>query len=162
MRTLSSAAIEAVLSPESGHHLLWIAQIDHPEFDAPIRIANSLIDILHGGNTYTGVGFSFTEPADDEDGIRAGEIAIGNADRALTPYIRGADYRLTITIKLVSVTNAGSTPPVYNTTEIAYPALALEDITIDNTTLRAAVKPERYQNEPWPADTFNPYDFRSL
>jgi hypothetical protein len=162
MRTLSSGAVEAVTTPEAALHLLWIAEISHPAFDAPFRIANSLIDVSHDGDVYAGVGFNFSEPPDDEDGARSGEIIIGNPDRFLTPSIRGADYRMTITLKLVSCTSESTSPPEYDEIEIAYPALALEDITLTDTTLRASVQPEQFKNEAWPRDTFNPFDFRSL
>lgn len=162
MRTLSTDATAAVLSPESGLHLLWIIEINHPSFDAPVRLSNSSYDVSHNGNTYSAFGFIFDEPQDDEDGVRSGTISINNADRYLTPLIRGADWRLTATVKLVSCTAESVSPPEYDEVEIEYPAMSLEDITMDTQVLQASLKPEQYQNEPWPRDTFNTFDFRSL
>jgi hypothetical protein len=162
MRNLSNDAVEAVLSPETGLHLCWVAEINHPDFDEPFRIANTLHDISVEGDTYTGTGFSIEEPRDDEDGIRAGSITINNTDRFLTPYIRGADYRLTCQISLVSLTDGDADPPEYDEIEIAYPALAMENIRLDSTKLTANIKAEQYANESFPRDSFNRFDFRSI
>lgn len=65
--TLSERMIKAGNAPETGEVVAWLVELDHADFQTPIRLVNDTQDLTHGGAAYTAHAFTIGLP-DEGDG----------------------------------------------------------------------------------------------
>lgn len=161
-RTLSNATVAAMMAQSTGGYVLWIVEIDHASLVSPLRFVRNPEDISHDGDLYVAREFNIGLGEEREDGFRDTEIEVENIDQALTPYIRGLEDGITVKIGIVSVTDAGATPPEFDTLELDFVPLELVEIDYNASVVRGVLNVARVANRKFPKDDLNPFDFPGL
>lgn len=82
---------------------LILLQIDRDDLVSPIRLVNDSTDLVHQGNTYTGLPFDINLPDDPEQGMPQAQLSIMNVGRELTVWIENADWTQETTATLTQV-----------------------------------------------------------
>ena len=160
-REFSETFTAALMAQQSGLVALWLLTLEHDRLGAPIRLVNNTEDVQSRGNTYTALGFEFI-PADDREGpTRRARLELDNAGLALVPAIRTLQGSIGVTAELAILTDADTTPPSFDTVEIAFLPMRLRDVSWDETRMWGTLADEDYI-QPFPAYTFDPFNFRGL
>lgn len=88
MRTVSTTATEAMMSPQTGEVFLVILEITHPDLPTPIRVVNNTQSVTSNTNEYLPTAFSFILPAQEDGKIGNSGLTIDNVDRTIVKTIR--------------------------------------------------------------------------
>lgn len=111
-RTLSSAAVTTVLSPETSDDFIVLFVISGGGLSSTLRIANGYTkrisetddDVVYGvvsnGHSYQFLPISVVLPQED-DATPTAKLSIGNVGRELIPELRGLDSPPSVEITLV-------------------------------------------------------------
>lgn len=159
---LSSIFVSAMMARETGVVVLQLLDITHEDMDEPIRIVNNTEDIISGGNTYTAIGFDLVLPEDKDGTPRGAKLRIDNASQWFTPTLRTLQGEFEVTIKIAIPTNINATPPVFNSIEMEYLPMQLISLQYDDQTVDGNLSYENLANQPYPGDTFSPFEFQGL
>lgn len=166
-RTLSSAALSAFYSEETGDFPIILITIVAAGVVNPIRVSSdptqrvleTTADVFYGtvsrGETYYFIPFSITLPNDNDTTPPQTSITIDNVSRELMSFIRNLTSRPTATIEVVM----SNTP---DTVEVEFPEFDIETIGYDQLQITGELKVDMLVTEPFPAGTFTPAQFPGL
>lgn len=155
-RDLSTAAVKAVLAQQTDEVFVFLLQVDHPSFVAPIRVCNNNEDVTSGGFEFLRFPFEITLPDDSESAPPAVKLRIANADREIVNAVRSISGEpATVTLSIVMA----SSP---NTIEAGPLVFKLRDVEYNASEVTGTLKFEDILNEPYPADTYSPTRYPSL
>ena len=87
-RTISPIATEAIHKTETEEVFLVLLELDHDDFNNPLRLVNNDVDIISNGNLFTAFPFEITLPNDEENIIPQAKLKIDNTDRQIVQAIR--------------------------------------------------------------------------
>lgn len=160
-RDFSDTFTAALMAQQSGTIAVWLLTFEHDRLATPVRLVNNTEDVQSGGNIYTAVGIDFIPPDDREGPTRRARLEIDNADMALVPVVRALSGSIRVTAELAILTNGATSPPTFNSIEMALLPMRLRDVTWDESRLRGTLSDEDYI-QPFPAETFDPWNFRGL
>jgi hypothetical protein len=150
MRTLSSAALQALYAQETGTIFFVLITIAHPSLGTPIAICSDAAPVVSNGVTYQPFPFEIAMPDDDPEKIQSCAFTVDNIDRSIVTAIRGfGTTPASVTIQIVT-----STTP--NTIEMEVGPLYLRDVTYDAMTVQGTLRFEEILNEPFPGDLVTP------
>ena len=159
---LSATFVSAILAQQTGVVVLNLIDIDHEDLDTPIRIVNNTEDVLSGGNLYTAVGFDVVPPDNREGTPRGARLRIDNTSQWFTPTLRSLQGQFEVTIKVAIPSDEAASPPVFDSVEIEYMPMQLVGIQADDSTVEGTLSYENLNNQPFPGDTFSPFEFPGL
>ena len=158
---LSNTFVSAILAQQTGVVVLNLLDIEHEDLETPIRIVNNTEDVLSGGNMYTAVGFEVIPPDNREGTPRGARLRIDNTSQWFTPTLRTLQGQFTVTIH-VGYTTGNHDPQEMDHIEISYLPMQLVGIQADDTTVEGTLSYENLNNQPFPGDTFSPFEFQGL
>jgi len=133
VRTLTAAALQAILAPQMGSQIHQLLTLDHASLGSPYRLVDDTLDMVHGGETYTAWPFEITLPDDTEERIPEVRVRIDNVGRQIMTWIRGVTSAPTVTYEIVHKAIGGTIttevgPLSFRVTELDYDALAIEGV----------------------------------
>jgi hypothetical protein len=65
---------KTVNAVSAGEFPLVLLEIDRADLVTPIRVVNDATDLVHNGNTFTGLPFEITLPDDPEQGMPQAQL----------------------------------------------------------------------------------------
>ena len=150
MRTLSSAALQAIYAQETGTAFFMLISVAHPSLGTPFTLTSDWVPTVSNGVTYNPFPFELTMPDDTADKIQTGGLAIDNIDLSIVTAVRGfGTTPATVTISVVT----SATP---NTVELSVGPLTLRDVSYDALTVAGTLRFEEILNEGFPGDLVSP------
>ena len=155
MRTLSSAAYEAVFSAETSQVFLVLLEINHADMVTPIRVVNNHQVITSNGQAYVPYAFQFDPPDEKEGVITSAKLVIDNIDRTIVKTIRELNTPPTVTVSIVMADSA-------DTIEAGPVEFKLKNVSYNVETVSGDLFYDDIDNLSIPPDTFNPVDFGGL
>lgn len=148
-RTLSNAAINAMMDQETPETVLLLLTIEHDDLPSPLRFVNDAVDITSNGLVYIGFPFSIVLPDDDPDKVPEAKLEISNTDRRIVEAIRSLSTAPYATIQVV----LASQPDIVETT---IPRMRLRAVEWDVATVTGTLGYEDVLNEQFPGRAFTP------
>lgn len=159
---LSNAFVTAILAQHTGVVVLNLLDIEHEDLETPIRIVNNTEDVLCGGHMYTAVGFEVIPPDNREGTPRGARLRIDNTSQWFTPTLRTLQGQFEVTIHVGYTSGEYSNPQQIDSLEISYLPMQLIGTQADDTTVQGTLSYENLNNQPFPGDTFSPFEFQGL
>lgn len=154
-RTLSTAALKAILAQQTGEAFLVFLRLDHPSLTQPIRVVNDGVDHVVDGLTWVGFPFEAAIPSESEDSLPTVKLVIDNVDRSIVQAVRQLTSPPTISIHVA----LASSPP---TIEAGPYEFTLRNVAYDALTVSGDLRFEDVLNEPCPGDMMTPTTFPGL
>ncbi len=155
-RTVPAGVRREVDRPESAEVYLPFLTITHPEISDAIRVVANPVDIILGGETFTGFRFSITVVTDTDRAPEA-RFKIQNVDLIIGNALRGLDSPATIKMELIAGSEFDQTVDPH--TEIATAArirtanqLRLVDVDGDALFITGKLQTRDYSREVWPGN----------
>jgi len=149
-RTLSSAALQALYSQETGTCFLILLTISHPTLSAPLFFTSDGVQTISRGNVYLPFPFQLTIPDDQDQQLPQAGITIDNVDRSIVTAIRNMGTA-PAGILIEVVTSAAP-----DNVEFASGELTLRDVNYDAMTVSGTLTFEAILAEPFPGDLVTP------
>ena len=153
-RQFSNTMKEAMAAQETGEREVVLLILEHSSLSSPIRLVNNMTAVTHNGDTYQAFAFEAVLP-EQSDRVRSASLRIDNADRRLVSELRSIQDPMTITFRVVLLSDP-------DTTELEVGPLRVEsaDIGLTEINLKLGAEPVAY--EPFPQGRFTPADFPGL
>lgn len=162
----SQVVIDKLYAMDLDDVAVVLLTLDHPTFDAPVRLSldnkdtleeedmygRKLLGTLSRGREYLNVDFEITLPSVSSEEAPHGSIRMDNSANELIPYIRNAQVRdgpLLATIELVFASDPDTVLQSWTNFEI-------REIKYDSVAVEASFKADVMAEEPYPGRTFNP------
>lgn len=167
LASLSTAAIQAMLAPETGVSLITLLTLTGGGLSETLYLADSYTqrlssttdDVIYGvesrGRDYVFIPMQLTLPTEDPDGAPRFNIVFNDVTKLLIPHFRTLQSSLKVKLELV----LSSTP---DTVEAEFPDFSLSGFTYNADTISAELTVESLANEPFPAHTMTPSYFPGL
>lgn len=167
MRSLSSAALKAMFSEETGDYPIMLLTIAHATLPTPVRVSSDPTQRLSATDTevvygtvsrstqYIWIPFQLTLPGESDDSTPRAAISIDNVSRELTSVIRNLDSPPTVGMELVMA----SSPDVV---EAAWPDFDVSPIDMDELSISGTLTLDLLIGEPFPGGTMTPGYFPAL
>ena len=154
-RSLSATFIGAMNAQQTGEIPLYILEIVHADITT-LRFVNNSADVVSNGETYIAWPFQVAiPPVDAEDQVPKVQLSIDNVDQSIVETVRSITSPPTIRIAIILLSDP-------DTIEAGWYELSLKDVTYDVMTVSGELGYEDIQDEPYPADTFNPQEWPGL
>lgn len=157
MRTVSPAALRAMLAQETGEVFLICLTINHPTFTTPYLLVNDQRPLTRTAGIFESFAFDVALPAEQDDQVPQVTLTIDNLDRKVLQSIRtiGAP-RPSVALEVV----LASTP---NTVEAGPFNFAILSVTYDAMTIQGVLGFEDdLLNTAFPGDTYTPTNSQGL
>jgi len=166
-RSLSSGALRAMFSAETGDYPILLLTITHPSLPVPIRVSSDStqrvevtgVDIVYGtisrGMTFVYIPFSLPLPSDGDDGGPATALTLDNVGREMIPTIRAMSGPATVSMELVISSSL-------DVVEATFPDFDLTHIGYDDLTITGNLGVDSLVSEPFPAGSFTPSQFPAM
>lgn len=151
-----------MLAEASGKILLETAEINHADLASPFRIVANNEDIMSGANLYTACPCEVSYPFDNDGSGGVGRITLPNPDQWLTPSVRSLSGPMTVTLRRVSATDLGASPPEFDTIEIATLPMLVVEAVIDSESIDFTLRQSDMLERAFPVGTYGLADFGSL
>jgi hypothetical protein len=149
-RTLSSVALQAIYTQETGTAFIVLLTISHPSLNGPIRVTSDAVQTISRSNTFLPFPFLITIPDDEQEKLPQASISIDNVDRSIVSAVRSMGTSPAgILIELVT-----SIAP--DTVEFSSGELTLRDVHYDALTVTGTLSFEAILAEPFPGDLVTP------
>lgn len=149
MRTLSTAAVNAMMDQETDEVFLCLLTIEHETLPTPLRYVDDKINLVSRDNTYLGFPFAITLPDDDPERQPEARIEIDNTDRQIVETVRSLTSPPTISVEVVLAAQP-------DTIEIAFLNMKLNATEWDASVVQGTLAYEDVLNEPYPGKSFSP------
>lgn len=130
-KTYSANFKKTINSVSADEFPLVLLQIDRDDLAQPIRLVNDSVDLVHLGNTYTGLPFDITLPDDPEQGMPYASLSIMNVGREMTMWIENADWTKETTVTLTQVMRSAPNVAEWSIT------MVMSDIQMNSTYIQA-------------------------
>jgi hypothetical protein len=101
MREVSVNALQAMLAQNSAEVFVPLLVIDHPDFDAPIRLAYNTETVHRTDGDYLPYPFQINLPTQTEDEIPTVTLTVDNTDLTVNDKIRSITGVPTVTLMVV-------------------------------------------------------------
>jgi Domain of unknown function (DUF1833) len=148
-RTLSSNAMQALLSEETGEVFLLLITITHASLGAPIYVTSDSQPTVSNGNTFQSWPFAVTLPDDDAQSAPAASITFDAVDQTVADAVAALPSAPSIQIQVV----AASTP---DTIEMESGELMLRNVKTDILTMSGDLAYDNVLNEAFPGRMVTP------
>lgn len=117
MRTISAAAMQAVLAQQTGEVFVACLKIDHADFAIPIRLAMNTETLVRTDGDYLPYAFQVNLPDQRDDQLPLVTLTVDNTDLAVNDAIRTLQGPPTVTMDVVMASSPNTVeigPFVYN------------------------------------------------
>lgn len=155
MRSLSTAARQAIFAQETDKALLMCLTIDHADLAAPIRVVNDGVDLVRSAGTFLAYPFRIDLPFDRDDELPRVVLSIDNVSREIAQTVRTLQSPPSVLLEAVL-------SDLPNTVEVSLPDFTLKSATYDRLTVEGELSFEDILNEPFPGGTFLPAAFPGM
>ena len=154
-RTISPEAIAAMMAPQTDKCVLILLTIEHDSLDVPLRYVNNRTIIIRNDETFLPRAFQLVPPEDNPDTLGKATLVLDNADRALTPALRGLGTKPVVTANIVLADDPDET--------LAGPfEFEMTNAQFTSAQITASLAYQDILNEPWPGDTMTPARFPGI
>ena len=153
--TVSSTFKAAFFAASTDEVPLVIVEIDHDDFDAPIRCVNNFTDITSGGDVYTAFPFTFRFPPHSSDELPLASITISAIDQTIIQEIRAISTRPTVTVSLILASDP-------DTIEAGPYEFKLTNVEYDIFQITGGLGYDDFFDEPYPGDKYTPANHPGL
>ncbi len=155
-RTVSLAALQALLKQEMDEQFVEIIKIDHAELASPLRFVRDTQNITSGGDVYTAFTFQISLPPDDDQNPPSLDLIIAAVDQQIPSIIRSLTSAPTVDYSIIRV----STP---DTIEVGPIPFVVDNVEMSHLEVRLKLGFHRnFLNEQFPKDLFAPYNAGNL
>jgi len=156
-RALSSTFVEAINSTETDEVFLILVTISHPDLVDPIRVtSDSVKTTLSDGTEYIPFPFRASLPDDSEEASGAlAKLTIDAVDRRVVEAVRKISGIPDVELSIVLASDP-------DTTEAAWPTFKMSNARYDKMTIEGDLVLELLDQEPFPADSFDPARFPGM
>jgi len=155
-RALSSTFVEAVNSTETGEVFLILVTISHPDLANTIRITSDSVDTVSNGNTFVSFPFRASLPDDSEEASGAlAKLTIDAVDRRVVEAVRKISGVPDVEIDIVLASDPDQL-------EASWPTFKMSNARYDKMTIEGDLVLELLDQEPFPADSFDPARFPGM
>jgi hypothetical protein len=149
-RTLSSLALQAAYSSETGTAYIVLLTLSHPTLSIPIRVTSDGVNTVSRGNAFVSYPFLITLPTDDDLQPARTRLTIDNVDRAIITSLRNIGTTpLNLLIEIVT----SNTP---DTVEFSSGTMTLRNVEGDAISITGILGFEEILAEGFPADSVTP------
>lgn len=150
MRSLSSAALQALYAQETGTAFILLLTISHRTLSAPIRVTSDGVPTRSRGSTFLPFPFLIAIPDDEQEKLPHAQITIDNVDRSIVSAIRSIG---TTPAQILIEVVTSVTPDVV---EFSSGQLTLRDVHYDALIVTGTLGFEAILAEPFPGDLITP------
>lgn len=167
-RTTSAAFRAAAFAQETGEVVVTLLTIMHDSLADPIRLSNDPTQRVDGtgasqpaygtvsrGDTYLFCPFQLLLPDDQDRTSPAARLRLSNVHQDLIPLLRSVDTPASVLVEVV----LASAP---DDVEVSFPPLDLSEATFDAAEIEVDLVMDTLENEPYPAESFDPSGFPAL
>jgi hypothetical protein len=148
--SLSTTALQAAYSSETGTAFIILLTLSHPSIPIPIRVTSDSVITVSRGNTFISYPFMVTLPSDDADQIPQATLVIDNVDRAIVTSLRQIGMvPANLLIEIV-------TSNLPDTVEFSSGSLTLREVEGDGVSVSGTLKFEEILGEAFPGDSVTP------
>ena len=158
-RTLSTAAVVAILEQSSGVAWHQLITIDHASLTTPIRLTDDQADIVSNGDTFTACGYTIELPDAIPDNLSRVSITIDNASQLLTANIRNINSppaaRPSLLLEIINSGNLNAVEASFNFDILV---ISIDDFKISGTIGHE----EDLRTAGYPGITMGPNNFQGL
>lgn len=154
-RIVSSAFLDAINASDTTEAFIVLLELDHESLATPIRVVGYDVDVVSNGNTYLAFPFELTLPDDVPSKAPRAKLVIDNVNQSIIQTLRGISTPPSIVIKIVLESDP-------DTVEVEFNGFSLSHITYDAITIEGSLTLDYLTQEPYPARSFTPSDFRGL
>ena len=154
-RTVSLAAMQAIMANETEKVFLVLLDIEHEDLVGPIRLVDNTVDIVSETNTYTAFPFTARMPNDDEDREPTAELVVANVTREIIDELRSISSPLNITMKVV----LADSPSVIEWGPVE---MDVHSAMYDADAIVLQLGMQAMTREPFPYWSFTPANFPGL
>lgn len=149
-RTLSSLALQAAYSQETGTAYIVLLTLSHPTLPVPIRVTSDAVNTVSRGNTFIPYPFLVTLPSDDDLQPARARLTIDNVDRTIITSLRNIGTTpLNLLIEIVTSNTPG-------TLEFSSGTLTLRNVEGDAISVTGVLGFEELLGEGFPGDSVTP------
>ena len=146
--TMSARAIKALMGITHEEVLIWLLTFSHPEMDEDLRVCSESADVVSRGHTFMSYPFEIAWAPDDDRPARV-SIRISNTDSRIWGAIRSLSSPPEMKMELV----LADTPDIV---EASVSHLELRSAKADAIQITGDLTHRRYNQEPWPKQSFTP------
>lgn len=156
-RTLSSAALAALLAQQTEKVFLTLLDISHSGFASTFHFVDNPVSITSNSTTYEPFPFALTLPEDTAERAPVARLVVGNVTREIMDEIRSVNGNERIQVDFHVIMT--SEPNTYLATFSGY---ELHNIGFDALTVQGELILGDFLSEPFPPDRFTPNLFPAL
>lgn len=156
-RTLSSAALAALLAQQTEKVFLTLMDISHSGFASTFHFVDNPVAITSNSTAYAPFPFALTLPEDTAERAPVARLVVGNVTREIMDEIRSVsgNERIQVDFHIIMT----SEPNTYLATFSNY---ELRNIVFDALTVQGELILGDFLSEPFPPDRFTPNLFPAL
>jgi len=156
-RTISAAALSALLAQQTKQVFLTLLDISHSGFANTFHFVNNPVPIVSNGSIYQPFPFMLDLPEDTAERPPRANLVVGNVTREIMDEIRtiSANERIRVDFHVIMA----SEPDNYVDTFANY---ELQNISYDALTIQGELILGDFLTEPFPPDRFTPNLFPAL
>lgn len=157
MRTLSSAALLAILSQETDEIFVPLLTLDHSSLAAPIPVAaiRGFDPVVSRGENYLPYPFDLTFPAARDGTVSRARLRIDAVDLQIIDGLEAISGPMTASVEIVRL----AAPDVV---EMSLPNFRIRNTSGTDTTIEGELEGMNQSTEPFPALSFTPGRFWNL
>lgn len=165
MRTLSTAALQAITGQETTEVFVVLVTIDHDFLDDPLRFSTDptelvstsplLYKTVSRGDDYFFVPTEVTLPDDADGTALQAKLKIANVGREQIALLRSVLDPASVTIEVVLASDP-------DTVQVSLPVLDLVGASWDGEAVELTLTVESMDQEPYPGGNYDPASFPSL
>ena len=148
-RSLSSGAVAALTTQETGEVFLLLITIAHPNLVPSLYFVNNTVDVISRGNTYLGWPFQISLPEERDDALPTVQLQIDNVDRRIMEGIRALTTAPTVTVEVI----LASSPDTVDAGPFNF---TLRGVDYTALVITGTLAPEDVLNEPAMQYAFTP------
>jgi hypothetical protein len=152
---LSDLFKRALAAQETSEGAFILLELNHPSFDAPVRLVRNEVAVTSRGNLFNPFPIDVLLPDDLDESAPSAPITMDNISRELIGVIRGLDSSPTFLIEIVRMSDP-------DTVELSFGTFTAQEINYDAMTITTTVNSALDPGEPACDWLFSPSSFPSL
>lgn len=108
-RTVSLAAMQAMLAQSTSEAFLCFLIIDHADLADPLYLVDNTADVTRNSEVHTAFPFKISLPEDSEEGISSVTLTIATVDQQIQEIIRSLSTPFTVTLAVALASSPDTT-----------------------------------------------------
>jgi len=147
--------LQQLMRQETSDVVLTLLTLDHPAWEAPIRLVNNSSDIVSRGNVYTAFPFSIVLPPDDGETTREANITMDNTSLEIIGFLRSVIDEIPATIEVILAR-------LPNEVQMDIPDLVVRSINYNKNRITAVLSLDSFLNTELTSEKYTPAKFPGL